>query len=110
MPTGKPPPSPLAVLSVVALLLAAVSGQSSSLECREDTRVTRAPNGDLMYGSLPPTDAPDTEDYNPQGLGGWYDLARGFVNTVQPQNLPYGESPHHLSVGAVFGWLFCKAL
>jgi prominin 1 len=87
--TGKPPPSPLAVLSVVALLLAAVSGQSSSLECREDTRVTRTPNGVLVYGALPPTDAPDTEDYNPQGLGGWYDLARGFVNAVQPENLPY---------------------
>ena len=85
------PRSTLAVLSVIALFLGAVSGQSGSLVCSEDIRVTRTSDGNLTYGSLPPTDAPDTQEYNPQGLQGWYNLARGFVNTVQPENLPYGE-------------------
>ena len=85
MPIRRPSP---AVLSIIALLLVAssavVRGQSeNSLVCSEDTRVTRDQNGDLVYGSLPPTDPPQTEEYSPQGLEAWYSLARHFVDGVQ---------------------------
>ena len=79
-------------LSLLLLLTAApVNSQSSTIDCSETGRVVREPDGNLSYGSLPPTDPPDTEEYSPRGLEGWYNLARGFVNTVQPENLPYGE-------------------
>ena len=100
MPIMRPPP---AVLSIIVLLLVAssavVRGQSeNSIVCSEDTRVTRDQNGDLVYGSLPPTDPPQTEEYSPQGLEAWYSLPRHFVDGVQGDNLPYGE--HHNQSGA----------
>ena len=86
-------------LSLVLLLAAAIpvtecqaeDQTTSSIDCSETGRVVREPDGTLRYGALPPTEAPETEEYSPQGLEGWYDMARGFVNIVQPENLPYGE-------------------
>lgn len=60
--------------------------------CTEERQVVLLNDGKLKYGPLPSTSPPDTEDYDPQGLAGWYNLARGFVDVVQPENLPYGRS------------------
>ena len=86
------------VLSSVLLTLAPLSeGQNANiLVCPEDVEVVLDSDGNLNYNSLPPTTPPDREEYSPQGLAGWYDLARGFVNTVQSENLPYGK--HDLSI------------
>lgn len=81
--------SALSLLLVIIPLSSSQAGENGSIVCTEDSRVTLA-NGTLVYGPLPPTNPPDTEEYRPQGLKGWYDMARGFVNFVQPVNLPYG--------------------
>ena len=80
---------PVLALSLL-LVIHLVSSQFDENNCADVSLVFRFPNGSLGFDSLPDTEAPDTEEYNPQGLTGWYDLARGFVNVVQPENLPYG--------------------
>lgn len=79
------------VLSVLlcGLCLAPVSQSASNIQC---SAVVVIEDGDeLDYGTLPPTEpVGEPDEYDPAGLDGWYDLARGFVNTVQPENLPYG--------------------
>ena len=81
------------ILSFVLLTLTPLSvGQSANvLVCPEEVEVVLDRDGNLNYNSLPPNTPPDRDEYNPQGLAGWYDLARGFVDTVQPENLPYGK-------------------
>lgn len=48
-------------------------------------------DGNLEYDPLPGSNPPDVEEYDAGGLEGWYSLARGFVDAVQPENLPYGK-------------------
>ena len=83
----------LAVLALTCVLMTSSCGAQSEarIVCTEAGRTQLSPDGELVYGSLPATTAPEREEYNPQGLAGWYNLARGFVNVVQPENLPYGR-------------------
>ena len=91
----------LSLLFVFGTCQSEGSSTAVSIVCTEESRVRLLPDGNLSYGSLPPTEPPELEDYSPQGLAGWYNLARGFVNVVQPENLPYGRC--ELCV-----WLFGK--
>jgi prominin 1 len=77
------------VLLTLTPLSTAQAQDANILVCPRDGAVVLNADGDLEYGALPPNMPPDREQYSPQGLAGWYDLARGFVNTVQPENLPY---------------------
>ena len=90
--TGQARSCSLVALALLPVLLSVVPlcGSQSNIQCGEGIRVELDEDGNLDYGTLPPNSPPDTEGYSPQGLEGWYDLARGFVNTVQPDNLPYG--------------------
>lgn len=78
------------LLSVTLLCAFALCGSQSTIQCPADRGVTLGNDDQLEYGTLPPTEAPEVDMYSPQGLAGWYGLARGFVNVVQDENLPYG--------------------
>jgi prominin 1 len=79
----------LSLLPLLLVVAPSSAQENQPLVCHQVSRVTRLPDGNLTYSALPPTDPPDTQEYSPRGLEGWYNLARGFVNTVQPENLPY---------------------
>ena len=87
--------SSLSLLTISLLLAVAPvrsqDSETSSIVCTEEGRVVLV-DGELEYGSLPPSDPQEREEYSPQGLAGWYNMARGFVNVVQPENLPYGRT------------------
>ena len=81
------------VLSVLlcGLCLATISQSASNIQCPADRVVVTQDGDEVEYGTLPPTEpVGEPDEYDPAGLDGWYDLARGFVNDVQPENLPYG--------------------
>ena len=81
------------VLSVLlcGLCLAPISQSASNIQCPADRVVVTQDGDELEYGTLPPTEpVGEPDEYDPAGLDGWYDLARGSVNAVQPENLPYG--------------------
>lgn len=84
-------------LATVALFLSVLlsstylSESQNSIVCNEGRHVSVDSDGNLEYDPLPGTNPPDVEEYNAGGLAGWYSLARGFVDAVQPENLPYGK-------------------
>lgn len=82
----------LAIAALLSLLLsiAPLCDSQSSIVCPEGGRVEIV-DGELEFGTLPPSSPPDREEYDAGGLEGWYGLARGFVNVVQSENLPYGK-------------------
>ncbi len=75
-----------------------------SLAQDEFTCVGTAPvgvtNGQLNFSALPEGGTPFTYSYDP-AIGGWYDLANGFVDTVRPGSLPYSKLLCALSVAVV---------
>jgi hypothetical protein len=76
------------VVSLVVIYLTYTCGQSQ-LQCPSGL-VTVFPNGTADFGSLP-AGAEDVDPvYDPGPIGGWYSLARGFVDVVRPGSLPYG--------------------
>lgn len=82
-------------LATVALLLSVLLSSTplcesqNSIVCNEGRRVSLDSDGNLVYDPLPGSNPPDVEEYDAGGLEGWYSLARGFVDAVQPENLPY---------------------
>lgn len=84
-------------LATVALLLSVLLSSTplcesqNSIVCNEGRRVSLDSDGNLVYDPLPGSNPPDVEEYDAGGLEGWYSLARGFVDAVQPENLPYGK-------------------
>lgn len=49
------------------------------------------PNGTADFDSLPPGGEDVDPVYDPGAIGGWYDLAEGFVDAVRPGSLPYSK-------------------
>ena len=84
------------IVSAVLCLLssASLSWSASDIKCPAQTVQVSPDAGtvcSVIFGPLPPSNpVGDPDEYDPAGLDGWYDLARGFVNAVQPENLPYG--------------------
>ena len=76
------------------LSLASLSWSASDIQCPAQTVQVSPDAGTVcgvIFGPLPASDpVGDPDEYDPAGLDGWYNLARGFVNVVQPENLPYG--------------------
>ena len=73
-----------------------LSWSASDIQCPAQT-VQVSPDVGTVCGVIfdpvlgPPSDpAEDPDEYDPGGLDLWYSLARGFINVVQPENLPYG--------------------
>ena len=73
------------VLWLVAVSLTYTSGQ---FQCPASF-VNVFSNGTADFDSLP-AGAEDVEPvYDPGPIGGWYSLARGFVDVVRPGSLPF---------------------
>lgn len=80
----------VALLSVL-LSITPLCESQSNIVCNVNRRVYVDSDGNLEYDPLPGSTPPDVDEYDPGGLEGWYSLARGFVDAVQPENLPYGN-------------------
>lgn len=70
------------------------------LSCVGSGNVTVDGNGNLVFPPLPEGGTDFTYEYDP-AIGGWYDLANGFVDMVRPGGLPYGEF-----IVVLLAWLF----
>lgn len=60
------------------------------VQCSGRQFVTRTPSGSISYSPLPAGSGLVNSTYDPGVIGGWYSLARGFVDVVRPGSLPYG--------------------
>lgn len=77
------------LLLATPLLLSLLGCCTGQIQCNGPLVAVNT-NGRLNFSSLP-AGAPFVQPvYNPGAVGGWYDLAGGFVDVVRPGNLPYG--------------------
>ena len=74
-----------AAASLLAVVLPLCFTSSHGQQC------ARFENGEVIFEPFPDSSTPViSEEYNSNGLGAWYGMASGFINTVRTGNLPYG--------------------
>lgn len=85
--------SPSVLIAVVTLLsfTALPTFGQLNLQCPSHL-LTIAPNGSINFAPLSEGSGLVDASYVPGIAAGWYALANGFVDTVRPGGLPYGES------------------
>lgn len=73
---------------VLSLLVISLSYTCGQIQC-PSAFVTILSNGTADFDGLP-AGAEDVDPvYDPGAIGGWYNLAGGFVDVVRPGSLPY---------------------
>ena len=82
----------LLFLLLHVFVLSCCSGQ----QCPRQGLTTFSGNGSVTFTPLPPGSDNINPTYDPGPVGGWFNLARGFVDAARPGGLPYSKYKYAL--------------